>query len=95
MPDFVVVPVVNAGVILALFIVAWAICVRMRDCTPVDSLWGLGMGLVAVSTFIQTGGGTQRRIVLTALCVASIALSGCGGVHGAVPRGGRRGVRLM
>ncbi len=70
MPDFVLVLAINAAVILALFVAAWAICVAMRDCTPVDSLWGLGMGVVAVSTFLQTGGGTQRRVVLTALCVA-------------------------
>jgi len=77
MPDFVVILAVNAGVIVALFVLAWAICVAMRDCTPVDSLWGLGMGLVAVSTFLQTGGGTSRRVVLTAICVAwSLRLGG-------------------
>lgn len=70
MPDFVLVLAINAAVILALFVAAWAICVAMRDCTPVDSLWGLGMGVVAVSTFLQVGGGTQRRVVLTALCTA-------------------------
>ena len=70
MPEFVTILAVNAGVILALFVIAWAICVAMRDVTPVDSLWGLGMGVVAISTFLQTGGGTQRRIVLTAICVA-------------------------
>ncbi|MBW8811942.1 MAG: DUF1295 domain-containing protein [Caulobacterales bacterium] len=69
MPDVFVVLAVNAAVVVALFAAAWAICVAMRDCTPVDSLWGLGMGLVAVSTFIQVGGGTERRAVLTALCV--------------------------
>ena len=77
MPDFVVILAVNAGVIVALFVLAWAICVAMRDCTPVDSLWGLGMGLVAVSTFLQTGGGTPRRVVLTGICVAwSLRLGG-------------------
>jgi len=70
MPEVVIILAINAGVILALFVAAWAICVAMRDCTPVDSLWGLGMGVVAVSTFLQTGGGTQRRVVLTAICVA-------------------------
>lgn len=77
MPDFLTILIVNAGVVLALFVVAWAICVAMRDCTPVDSLWGLGMGFVAVSTFLQTGGGTPRRVVLTAICVAwSLRLGG-------------------
>lgn len=70
MPEFVVVLAVNAVVILGLFVLAWAICVAQRDVTPVDSLWGLGMGVVALSTFFQTGGGTERRIVLTVICVA-------------------------
>ena len=70
MPQFVTVLAINAGVILGLFVLAWAACVAMRDCTPVDSLWGLGMGVVALSTFIQTGGGTPRRMVLTGICVA-------------------------
>lgn len=69
MPEFAIVLAVNAGVILALFVLAWAICVAMKDVTPVDSLWGLGMGVVAVSTFIQTGGDTQRGVVMTVICV--------------------------
>jgi len=69
MIDIVTILAINAGVILALFVLAWAACVAMRDCTPVDSLWGAGMGVVAISTFLQTGGGTQRRVVLTAICV--------------------------
>ena len=70
MPDFVVILAVNAVVILGLFVLAWAICVAQRDVTPVDSLWGLGMGVVAISTFLQTGGGTSRRMILTGICVA-------------------------
>jgi steroid 5-alpha reductase family enzyme len=69
MPDYVLIPAINAVVVLALFVLAWAICVAQRDCTPVDSLWGIGMGVVAVSTFLQTGGGTPRRVVLTTICV--------------------------
>ena len=70
MPDYLLIPIVNAGVILALFVVAWALCVAQRDCTPVDSLWGLGMGAVAISTYVQTGGGTPHRMVMTGICVA-------------------------
>jgi steroid 5-alpha reductase family enzyme len=70
MPEVVVVLAVNAAVVVVLFAVAWRACVAMRDCTPVDSLWAMGMAAVAVSTFIQTGGATPRRIALTALCVA-------------------------
>jgi steroid 5-alpha reductase family enzyme len=70
MPDIVAILAINAAAILGLFVLAWALCVAQRDVTPVDSLWGLGMGLVAVLTFLQTGGGTQRRVVLTVICVA-------------------------
>ena len=70
MPEFVSVLIINAVIIIALFAAYWAICVAQRDCTPVDSLWGLGMAVVAAATFIQTGGGTPRRIALTAICVA-------------------------
>ena len=68
--DVVGVLAINAVAVLALFVAAWAICVKMRDCTPVDSLWGLGMGVVAIATFVQTGGGTPRRVVLTVIAVA-------------------------
>lgn len=70
MPDFMMILAVNALVILGLFAVAWAICVLQKDVTPVDSLWGLGMGVVAISTYLQTGGGTSRRMILTGICVA-------------------------
>ncbi len=77
MSEAITVLAVNAAVILALFVAAWAACVAMRDCTPVDSLWGLGMGLVAISTYLQTGGGTERRMVLTVICVLwSLRLGG-------------------
>jgi steroid 5-alpha reductase family enzyme len=70
MPDVLTVLAINAGVLLALFALAWALCVAMRDCTPVDSLWALGMGLVAISTYVQAGGATPRRMALTGLCLA-------------------------
>ena len=70
MPEFVNILIINGVAVMVLFALAWAACVAQRDCTPVDSLWGLGMGVVALSTFIQTGGGTERRIVMTAICVA-------------------------
>jgi steroid 5-alpha reductase family enzyme len=65
------VPAINAGVIAALFAVAWAICVAMRDVTPVDSLWGLGMGLAAVSDLCPDRRRDRAaRLVLTGLCLA-------------------------
>ncbi len=77
MPNLAVVLGINALVILALFVLAWAACVTIRDVTPVDSLWAIGMGVVAISTLLQTGGLTPRRLVLIAICVAwSLRLGG-------------------
>jgi len=61
---------VNAAVLVALFAAAWAICVAIRDCTPVDSLWAFGNGAIAVSTLLQVGADGERRIWMTAICVA-------------------------
>ena len=69
MSELVSIILLNVVVIAAMFALFWAVCVAMRDCTPVDSLWALGMAVVAVATFIYTGGGTERRIALTAICV--------------------------
>lgn len=60
---------INASVLVALFGVVWAICVAMRDVTPVDSLWAFGMGAVSISTYLQVGSGPERRLWLVALCV--------------------------
>jgi steroid 5-alpha reductase family enzyme len=69
MPDWLFVLAANAGVFVILFTLAWAACAAMRDCTPVDSLWALGAGVASVTTYLLTGGGTPRRLLLTAICV--------------------------
>ena len=61
MSELVSIMLLNVVVIAAMFALFWAVCVAMRDCTPVDSLWALGMAVVAVATFVYTGGGTERR----------------------------------
>jgi steroid 5-alpha reductase family enzyme len=59
---------VNAVVLVALFLTAWLICLKMRDVTPVDSLWAFGMVAMAASTFSQTGGDPTRKALLLGLC---------------------------
>ena len=59
---------VNALVLVAAFVLAWLICLKTRDVTPVDSLWALGMVLIAGVTFLQTAGDPTRKAVLLALC---------------------------
>jgi len=60
--------IIDIAVIVALFLSAWLICMAIGDVTPVDSLWGFGLGVVAIATYLQTGGGTERRVAMTLLC---------------------------
>ncbi|HSI19861.1 MAG TPA: DUF1295 domain-containing protein [Sphingomonas sp.] len=58
----------NAVVLVTLFLTAWLICLKMRDVTPVDSLWAFGMVVIAGSTFAQSGGDPTRKALLLGLC---------------------------
>ena len=39
---------INAAVLVTCFLTLWAICLRTRDVTSVDSFWGFGMVVMAV-----------------------------------------------
>lgn len=58
----------NAGVLVALFLLMWLVTLKTRDVTPVDSLWAIGMVVMAGSTWLQTGGDPQRKALLFGLC---------------------------
>ncbi|MDH7972443.1 DUF1295 domain-containing protein [Sphingomonas sp. AR_OL41] len=58
----------NAAVLVALFIAMWLLCLKTRDVTPVDSLWALGMVVMAASSSAQTGGDPTRKALLLGLC---------------------------
>jgi steroid 5-alpha reductase family enzyme len=58
----------NAVVLVALFFASWLVCLKLRDVTPVDSLWAFGMVVMAASTFAQTGGDPTRKALLLGLC---------------------------
>ena len=59
---------VNAAILVACFVALWAIALRMRDVTPVDSFWALGMVIVAAATYWQTDGLPARKGLLLGLC---------------------------
>jgi steroid 5-alpha reductase family enzyme len=59
---------VNLAVAVASFLLLWAICLKLRDVTPVDSYWAFGMVVIAVSTFLQTDGSPPRKALLLGLC---------------------------
>jgi len=58
----------NAGVLIALFVAMWLVTLKTRDVTPVDSLWAIGMVVMAGSTWLQTEGDPQRKTLLLGLC---------------------------
>ncbi len=58
----------NAAVLVALFVTMWLLCLKTRDVTPVDSLWALGMVVMAATTFVQTAGDPTRKALLFGLC---------------------------
>jgi steroid 5-alpha reductase family enzyme len=70
LPDILQVLVVNFALCVAAFVVCWAIAVAIRDPTFVDSVWALGMGALAVATYLQVWGYRPRQYLLVALCGA-------------------------
>lgn len=58
----------NAAILVAAFVLLWLICLGLRDVTPVDCFWALGMVCVSVSTFLFTGGNPERKVLLLTLC---------------------------
>lgn len=59
---------VNALVLIALFLILWRVAVRLGDVSFIDSVWALGMVVMAAATFVQLRVPTERRLVLLGLC---------------------------
>jgi steroid 5-alpha reductase family enzyme len=59
---------INAVISVACFIGLWAIGLRIKDVSFVDSWWALGMVLIAWTSFFQMGATTPRRMLLVGLC---------------------------
>ena len=63
---------VNAGVLLAVVLVLWAISGRIDDVSFIDSFWGAGMALMAFTSWMQV----DERGLLTHLLLAMTAAWG-------------------
>jgi len=61
---------VNAVVLVALFLILWRVAVAIKDVTFIDSVWAAGMVAQAISSFVQTGGATPRKVLLLGICAA-------------------------
>ncbi|MFZ9872482.1 MAG: DUF1295 domain-containing protein [Steroidobacteraceae bacterium] len=62
--------VTNLVVVAAAFLVVWLLCLRLKDPTPIDAYWGLGMGVLATSTLLQLAEPSARSWLLVVLCWA-------------------------
>jgi steroid 5-alpha reductase family enzyme len=59
---------INLGLAFALFVALWAICLKTRDPSVVDSFWAFGMVILAWASWVQTDGSPQRKTWLVGLC---------------------------
>lgn len=58
----------NAGLLLVTIMALWAISVRIRDVSFIDSFWAFGMVMLTLATFLHTpGGDPDRRLLLLLL----------------------------
>lgn len=56
---------VNAAILLALVIILWGISVRINDVSFIDSFWGAGMGVLAITSWLQVDGrGTLATLIM-------------------------------
>ena len=60
--------IINALVLAVCFAMLWFISLRTRDVTPVDSFWALGMVIMGLTTYAQTAGAPDRKLLLLTLC---------------------------
>ena len=60
--------VTNAAILAGCFVLLWAICLRTRDVTPVDSFWAFGMVIMAATSFALADGLPARKVLLLGLC---------------------------
>ncbi|MDX2142082.1 MAG: DUF1295 domain-containing protein [Rhodospirillaceae bacterium] len=58
----------NFAVVLCCVLILWAISLRTKDPTPMDSFWAFGLALVAMLSFIEMGEPTPRRLLIVGLC---------------------------
>lgn len=55
---------VNSAILALAILLLWAISVRIRDVSFIDSFWAFGMVMLAALTFIQADGGASGRKLL-------------------------------
>lgn len=62
--DIATILLTNAAVAVLGFFIVWLISVRIKDPTLIDAYWGLGMPVLALSTFLQLEEVSMRNYLL-------------------------------
>jgi len=68
--DVFIILAVNFALCVAGFLVLWRVGVAIRDVSFIDAVWGLGMGGLALVTYLQAHGAEPRKLLLLAICGA-------------------------
>ncbi|MEE2692011.1 MAG: DUF1295 domain-containing protein [Pseudomonadota bacterium] len=67
---------VNIAVVCAVFLALWGLCLKWKDVTIVDSYWAVGMGILALSTFLQFDPSPRRWLLLSLCALWAVRLGG-------------------
>jgi steroid 5-alpha reductase family enzyme len=59
---------INFAVIVVAFLILWRVCCALGDVSVIDSFWAYGMVALAATTFVQTHGNPQRKLLLLCVC---------------------------
>lgn len=64
------------GVLALVFTAGWAACLALRDNTPIDGLWAVGLAAAAATAFVLGDGDPVRRaLVLVLVAVWAVRLA--------------------
>ncbi len=60
---------INFAIIMVAVLILWRVAVNIRDVSFIDAFWPFGMVMLAVNSYVLTGGDPLRKLLLTGLCV--------------------------
>jgi len=68
---------VNAAILIVAILILWAVSVRIRDVSFIDSFWAFGMVMLALSTYLQVEEGAfpRKNLILFLTTVWGLRLS--------------------
>ena len=61
---------INAAVLIALVLAQWVISVRIGDVSFIDAFWGAGMGVMALSSWVQLDGPSPLATLILVMTIA-------------------------